>query len=461
MNIRDAMTDPVLFGRQFGGDSWAAWRALLAGFYGLALSDDEMAHWYALTGRNAPQSAHEELWQVIGRRGGKSQCAALLAVYEAAFFDHQPQLAAGEVATVRVMAADRAQARSVMRYISGLINGNNMLKRMVAREDRESIELTNRAVIEVGTASYRTARGYTFAAVIADEIAFWRSEDSANPDSEIIAAVRPGMATLGGKLIALSSPYSKRGELWDNYRRHFGQNSDVLVAQAPSRTMNPELPQSVVDREFERDPESAKAEYQAQFRSDLESFLSRETVADLTRSEPLTIPHDWSRRYIAFVDPAGGGNDEFTLAIGHEDRQTKTMIVDAVYGQRGTPATIVADYAKTLKQYRISRVTGDRYAGSWPADEFKRNGITFEHSDSVRSDIYKNALNVINSARVELPPDDRMIQQFVGLERRTSRSGKDTVDHPPGAHDDRANAVAGLIASKRSGGTVFGILNHD
>jgi len=54
VTIRDAMTDPALFGEQFGGESWAAWRALLAGFYGLALDDAEAEHWHALTGRTAP-----------------------------------------------------------------------------------------------------------------------------------------------------------------------------------------------------------------------------------------------------------------------------------------------------------------------------------------------------------------------------------------------------------------------
>jgi hypothetical protein len=31
------------------------------------------------------------------------------------------------------------------------------------------------------------------------------------------------------------------------------------------------------------------------------------------------------------------------------------------------------------------------------------------------------------------------------LERRTSRGGKDSIDHPPGAHDDVANAMAGAM----------------
>jgi hypothetical protein len=272
------MRDPELFGGQFGSDSWAPWRALLAGFYGLPLEGTELEHWKALTGRSAPVQAHEELWLAVGRRAGKSLCAALMAVYEGAFRDHRPNLAPGEVATVMVLAADRKQARTVMRYITGLMESNAMLARMVVRTDRETIELSNRTVIEVHTASYRAVRGYSVACCIADEIAFWRSEDSANPDHEIIAAIRPALATLGGKLVAVSSPYARRGTLWDAYRRHYGADSPVLVAQAPSRTMNPGLPERVITEALERDETTARAEFLAEFRSDVEGFLQREVV---------------------------------------------------------------------------------------------------------------------------------------------------------------------------------------
>jgi hypothetical protein len=452
MNIRDVMTDPALFGSQFGGESWAAWRALLAAFYGLPLDAEEERIFAQLTARTtAPDGPHDELWLAVGRRGGKSQIAALIAIYEAAFHDYAPQLAPGEVATVMVLAADRKQARSVMRYVAGLMASNPMLERLIARKDTEAIELTNHAAIEVHTASFRAVRGYTVACCIADEIAFWRSEESANPDYEVINAIRPAMMTLGGKLIALSSPYSKRGELWGTYRRYFGKPSDVLVAQAASRVMNPTLSEKAVARAMERDPEAAKAEYMAEFRTDLSNFISRDTIMDLARTQPNTVPYDRKRSYRAFVDPAGGGQDEFCLAIGH-DHGTQ-IIVDMLVARRGTPAQIVAEYAAVLKEYGIRTITGDRYAGSWPGDEFHRHGITLEHSAKVRSDLYKDALAVINSGRAELPPDDKMLNQFVGLERRTSRSGKDTIDHGPGGHDDRANVVAGLLAHGRRSGT--------
>lgn len=446
VTIRDLMTDPALFGHQFGGESFSNWRALLAGFYGLELTPEEQASYLALTGRTvAPDAAFDELWLVVGRRGGKTQAAALLAVFEAFFRDHTNKLSPGEVATVMLLAADRKQARSVFRYISGLIDSNPMLNAMVVREDKESIELSNRTAIEVHTASFRATRGYTVSFCCCDEVAFWRSEDSANPDAEILNAIRPAMASLEGRLVALSSPYSKRGALWDAYRRYYATgDAHSLVAQAASKTMNPSLPQRVIDQAYDRDPESAKAEYGAQFRSDLEAFIERAAIESVTRAAPLELPFNSRNRYVAFVDPAGGGQDEYTLAIGH--REDTCMVVDLIRAKRGVPAEITAEYAAILKAYSVHKAHSDKYAGSWPADEFKKHGITIEYSPKPRSELYLDALPAITSGRVEPPPIDKLLAQFVGLERKTSRTGRDSVNHSPGAHDDIANAAAGLIA---------------
>lgn len=225
VTIRDLMVDADLFGGQFGGESWAAWRTLLAGFYGLHLAKKELDTFSSLTGLNEPPGQPmDELWRAIGRRGGKSQIAALLAVFEAAFGNYTDRLSPGEVATVMVLAQDRKQARTVMRYIAGLFHSNPMLERLIYREQGESIELLNRTVIEVQTASFRAVRGYTVACVIADEIAFWRSDESANPDWEIINALRPAMATLGGNFLTHFLPISYPTPNVDADRRHVTQD---------------------------------------------------------------------------------------------------------------------------------------------------------------------------------------------------------------------------------------------
>jgi hypothetical protein len=441
-SIIDAMTDDKLFGGTFGGESFAAWRGLLSCFYGLPIDDGTAPVVQGITQRQTePQEGFRELWVAIGRRGGKSHVAALVATYEAVFRDHRHKLAPGEFATVFLIAADRSQARTLLRYVRGLFE-NPMLRQMVARETTNGLELTNRCAIEVATASHRAVRGYTCAAVICDEIAFWHS-DGASPDVEIIAALRPSLATLDGRLIAISSPYARRGILWETYRRHFGEDSDkVLVAQAPSRDMNPTLPQRVIDDAMAEDAPRASAEYLAQFRSDISSLLHADMIEQAMRPKPIELPPAPKARYFAFCDPAGGGQDEFTLAIGHLDRDT--VVVDLVRGLHGSPAKIVQEYATVLRNYGLHRVTGDRYAGRWPRDEFLRWGISYEVSDLDRNGLYLELLAAMNSGRIELPPMQKLGRQLGSLERRTGRSGRDMIDHPPGGHDDLANAVAGL-----------------
>ena len=192
------------------------------------------------------------------------------------------------------------------------------------------------------------------------------------------------------------------------------------------------------------DPARARAEYLAEFRSDIEQFIDLDLIAEATRRGRAALPHVPGATYQGFVDAAGGGKDEFTLAIGH--KHEGRIIVDLVTGRRGNPAAITAGYAETLKSYRIKTVRGDRYAGEWVSTEFKRHGISYEPAGRSRSELYLDFLPALSAGTVELPPCDKLSKQLVGLERRTSRTGRDIIDHAPGANDDRANACAGLVA---------------
>ena len=138
--------------------------------------------------------------------------------------------------------------------------------RLIASRTSDTLSLTTGIDIEVRAASFRRLRGHTFIAAIADEAAFYfADESSANPDTEILNAVRPGLSTTNGLLAMISSPYAKRGELFEAHRRHYGPEGDlrILVAQGTSRDFNPSLPQAVVDRALERDHAAASAEFLA------------------------------------------------------------------------------------------------------------------------------------------------------------------------------------------------------
>jgi len=449
LTILDAIRDPKLFAPWFRvRESWRSWRVVLKAIFGLPMADEDLAIFYRHTGRSRPPtSPFREVWLLIGRRGGKSFVAALVAAYLAAFRDYGDVLAPGERGTLMVLAADRRQARTVFRYIDGLISGVPMLRRMVESRTTEAIHLNNRISIEVHTASFRAVRGYTLIGVIADEVAFWRDESTANPDAEIIAALRPGMATVpGALLLGISSPYSRRGVLWEAHRKHYGQDdSDVLVWQADSASMNPTIDPAVIARAYEEDEASASAEYGAAFRRDIEGFASREAIDAVVIPGRRELPPVEGVSYVGFCDPSGGASDSMTLAVAH--RENGSTVLDLVREVRPpfSPEAVVEDFADTLRRYRIGQVRGDRYGAEWVAEAFRKAGINYRPAAKAKSDLYREFLPAINSQTVELLDHAKLIAQLCQLERRTARGGRDSIDHPPRAHDDVANACAGAV----------------
>ncbi len=371
----------------------------------------------------------------------------MIAVWLSCFFEYRQYLAPGERGTIVVIAQDRKAARNIFRFVKGLLNNIPMLKRMIERQTADTFDLTNRISIEIQAASFRSTRGYTLVAALCDEIAYWRSDESANPDSEILSALRPAMATIpNAMLLCASSPYARRGELWKTYRKHYGKDSNVLVWKAATRIMNPSVSQAFIDAEMEKDPASATAEYGAEFRTDVESFISREVVDAATIRGRFELPRVEGCNYVAFVDPSGGsGKDSMTMAIAHMEGDR--AILDAVREIKPplSPDSVTKEFSDLIKSYGIATCRGDNYAGLWPRERFAICGVDYQRSTSVRSDIYLTLLPMLNSRRIELLDHTRLTGQLCALERFTGRSGKDSINHAPGAHDDVINAAAGAL----------------
>lgn len=517
VTILDTMREPALFGPWFG-KTWRVAEVLLATLFGLPMTDEDAEIYRRFTRRTQlPTAPAREGWVIAGVRGGKSLIAALVIVFLACFRDYRPYLAPGERAVVMTLATDRRQSRVIFGYVRAFLE-IPLLRQLVVNETRETIELSNHVVIEIHTSSFRSVRGYTCAAVICDELAYWPSDEGGkNPDVEIIKALRPRMTTIpGALLLCISSPYARRGAVWEAYRKHYGQDGDpVVVWQAPTLAMNPTVDAELIADAYAQDESAAAAEYGAEFRRDIESFVSRETVEAVVIPDRHELPPVAGTRYVAFADPSGGAVDSFTLAIAHverlgqdaatgEDFGTTTIpkraiinlatrerrdlhsvdaseyvatgdwryapdderaaservvrpatprgaVLDCVREVRPpfSPADVVKEFAALLRTYRCYQVTADRYAGEWPRERFREQGITYTVCEKVRSDLYRDLLPLLTSGQVELLDHPRLIAQLCNLERRTARSGKDSIDHPPRGHDDVINAAAGALVLAR------------
>jgi hypothetical protein len=334
--------------------------------------------------------------------------------------------------------------------VAGLLDSVPMLAELVERRTEEMIDLSNRITIAVHTASYRAVRGYTIVGAILDEIAVWRSDDSANPDVEIINSIRPGMLTVpGALLLAISSPYARRGAMFEAHKTYYGHDdADVFVWQAPSWHMNPSLPEADIRREFDRDPAAAAAEYGAQFRRDIEAYIPQDAIERCVIENGLELPPaPKTFKYVAAVDPSGGSQDSMTLCIAHSEERdgVARAVIDLIREVRPpfSPEEVVAEFAATLANYEVASVVGDRFGGEFCREPLCKLGIGYELSEKSKSETYVAFLPVLTSRAVEILDHPRLLTQLASLERRTSRgTGRDIVDHPPNGHDDVANVVA-------------------
>jgi hypothetical protein len=457
--MRQALDDTLLLGGVLAGDSWRNWRTMLIASMGEQLTDDERIIFKRFTDRDRePGSPIAEAAFIIGRRGGKDRATSLLVTYLAACCTYDDVLSRGERGLVLCLAADQRQGRITLDHIAANFEQSPILQQLVTNRTADTIELSNRVVIEVRAASFRRLRGVTAVAIIASEIAFWHDDEtSSNPADEILGAVRPALSTTGGPLLMISTVYRKAGTLFDIYDKHFGAkgNPSILVVRGKTTDFNPLFKQEIVDAAIERDPSVNRAEYLSEWRSDLENYVSLEAVRSCVDTGVFERRPEDRVRYFGFCDPAGGsGTDSMTLAIAHRQKDN-TIVLDALHEAKPpfVPTDVVNAFVETCRSYRIGKITGDRWGGEWVKQPFKEAGISYQIGEHAKSSIYTNVLPLLNSGRVRLLDNKRLVGQLTSLERTTARgSNRDTIDHPRGAHDDLCNAACGVIGLAKHGG---------
>jgi hypothetical protein len=286
----------------------------------------------------------------------------------------------------------------------------------------------------------------TSVALLLDEVTFWPSENS-NAASEVITALTPAMATVpGAMLLCASSPYAKKGVLYDAYREHFGNNGDdVLFWNAATRVMNPSVPESFIAAETAKDPASAAAEYGAEFRDDISSFVSSEIVdAAIIKGRAVLAPS--TETYVAFIDVSGGVHDSHTCSVAFKDSNGVAVLACAREINSSDTESVVSEFCSLLRSYGLTRAYADRYGAEWVRAAFDRYAVQLLKSPHDRSEIYLNLLPALNAGQVKLLDLPRLRSQLLALERRTIRgTGRDRIDHPVGGGDDLINSAAGAL----------------
>jgi hypothetical protein len=350
---------------------------------------------------------------------------------------------------VLVLAVSIEQAKAVFGYALAFLRDSPVLRKEITETTRNEIRLKSGIVIAVHSTSFRSIRGRTLCACIFDEVAYWRAEDTAAPDTETYSAVLPSLLTTGGMVIGISTGYRRAGLLHQKYRDFYGTDSDdTLVVQGSTQQFNKSIDDAAIAALRAADPAAAPSEWDGTFRDDIAAFLDDALIESaIEHGRPLELPPliGTYACYKAFTDASGGRGDAYSLAIGHKDGEH--FVIDVVRGVHPPfdPQEVTKQYAALLKEYKVSEVTGDHYAAEWVESAWRDCGVRYTRSDINKSQIYLEALPLFARGLIRLPNHPRLLRELRLLERHTHRSGKDSVDHGRNGSDDYANTCCGVL----------------
>jgi hypothetical protein len=448
---RTALSDPQLLGSALPPTAQPM-KVLILAALGASLTEPERRIFQQFTNRSKEPGQPVKIFCAVkGRRAGFSSAMGSVVIpYTAGLCQHN--LRRGEVGYLLVCAQDQRTADQILDYAEEAFRASPILSQLIASRVQHELRLTNNIVITVRAADSKRLRGLTLVDFIADEQGHWPTDElGANPDAEVLAAVKPGLLTTNGRMWIGSTPYARRGELWRLYQKHYGPQGDplTLVCKGTSLEFNSTIPVAEIERALAEDEAKNRAEYLAEFRTDVESFVSIDAVTNGCLIRGLyEKPPQRGVQYAAFVDPSGGSADSMTLAIGSFDHGRQLVLVDAIREvvPPFNPSSVVEEFVRVLGSYGLDHLVGDRYAGMWPVEAFAKFNVRYEQSARPKSDLYLDLLPLLNSGRIHLLDHAKLLNQLCSLERRTARGGRDSIDHPPSGHDDLANCVAGLAS---------------
>lgn len=309
-----------------------------------------------------------------GRRAGKSSTLARLAVAHALWGSWF--VPPGDVGVVAFVSVDRDEASARLRTIREILQTLG-----VAFDERgEEIELRDRRVVfKVVTCSIRSV-GFTSIAIFCDEMAKWESrDDKSNPAREVMASVRPTMATQPAAFeVCSSSPWGT-----DDYHAELFEQGDTaqqLTSFAPTWVANPS-PETTEEKTREAEPDERiwSREYAAEPGVTLSAALDPADTAASFRMDPRGL------RIASFlaIDASSLRGDSFTYVAGHET-DAGEMQVTEIRGWEGEELrsasleSIVDVIAARAKVFGVRRVFGDQRESAGLEALFARRSLVFE-----------------------------------------------------------------------------------
>lgn len=414
------------------------------------------------------EKARTEINLIVGRRGGKSTISAIIALYSTLKVNWKPFLRKTPVATILILSHSVEFSEEILEILREMVESSPILDRLRDTKRKntqrifhlripflktdETIEYS-RVRVKVGAASKKTTRGSAVCTLLCDEIAFWNlAEDAAEPDTEILRAVRPSLLQFGdyATIIKLSSPGIKQGALYEEWNRREDLRSVSVQFKAPSWVWNTILPKDNFKKEWIQDPDGFDSEYRGNFVDSVSNFILPEYV-DLCVMKGVsfnTPSDDKKTMYSASIDAAFKGDRFAFVLVGYNEKRVTTYVVKYWEGTRKSPVKIheVASFIRTVtREYGVNEVSADQFAFQPLRELFLQYGVSLtENTFTIpyKRKIYFGLKRLINNQQLDLLDIPLLSKEIKELKVEQTATGQVKIGHPPGGSDDLADAIA-------------------
>lgn len=411
------------------------------------------------------KNINHAIW-ALGRRSGKTFCAAVAALYMCFVQDEyfMRKVRKGEKWYVIAVANDLGQSKIALDNIRQLIL-NSPFEQEIIRETSLEIEIKNGCVFQAIPASARASRGKAVVALIQDELAFSIEGDANRGAEAMYTALAPSIAQFGkhGKIIELSSPYLTSGVFFDHFKQaQSGEFPGMQALQIPTWEINPSLP---FDCDFltsarKKDEETFYVEFGAQFRANNSVLLAPEIVDAAVNKDRSILPPklEFKGTYVLALDPARGGvgRDDYTACIVHYEGERlvldKFHAFDPDFEIAGKKEVNIARVEEWIKEhhriYDFSSIVLDQFNSSALIQDLVKDYPISELAWSVSTKMraFSKMKELFNAGLIELYPHKKAIWQLKNLSVIYRNSGQwNVTGGKESGIDDYAFALAGAI----------------
>lgn len=389
----------------------------------------------------------------VGRRGGKSSTMCRLAVVSQLWGEHK--VPPGDTGLAIFVSVSREEAGSRIKTIEAILRALRIGFHPI--ESGIELDATPFAFKSVACTIAGTSGGTgTFCS--ADEVAKARNADGVNPMREVIASLRPTMATQpNARMYLVSSPMGPLDAHFDAFEA--GNSEFQRVYHAPTWVANPTITEAETHA-LEPDPSLWSREYAAIPASEVDEAMFNSAELKAITTSATELPFEPDADCCAAIDPAFRG-DIFALVVGMRSRGSKLVRIAAVREWQGSkanplaPETTLKAVAAVLKAYGISSVFSDQHSADALVEIGTRVGlriITEATTQASKLEDFESLRVQVRAGELELVDVSSLRSDLLNVRRRITRNGV-TIELPRvgGRHSDTAVAVARVAKGLRGG----------